>query len=83
MHEYVGAYYRNLSLDEFGEDENAWLSRYGNIHNVVEGCHSHQKDRPCLDAVRVRTIRKARNLEALSMLSEAILAPTSVKNSMN
>ena len=80
QHEYVGAYHRNLSLKDFREDEAGWLRRYGAMHNVVEGCHGHQKDWLDLDNLRARGLRKARVHASLVMLSEALVAYTRVQN---
>jgi len=44
QHEYVGAYYRNRSLEEARIDNRGWRERYAQLHNMVEGSHGHQKD---------------------------------------
>lgn len=80
QHEYVGAYYRNTSLNEFYEDGKSWLKLYVPMRNVVEGSHGHQKDWLDLDNLRVRGLQKARLHTALSMLSEAMVAYTRVQN---
>ena len=82
QHEYVGAYYRNTSLNEFCRDQLRWLKLYVSMRNVVEGSHGHQKDWLDLDNLRVRGLRRARLHTALSMLSEAMVAYTRVQNSV-
>lgn len=79
QHEYVGAYNRNLCLEEFRADEDGWLSRYRALHNVVEGCNGHQKDWLGLDSLRARGLRRAKLHTALVMLSEALVAYTRVQ----
>ena len=74
QHEYVGAYYRNLSLSEFRRDRHGWLGRYVPLRSVVEGCHGHQKDWLDLDNLKVKGLWKARLHTALCMLSEAAVA---------
>jgi len=74
QHEYVGAYYRNLSLSEFRRDRRGWLGRYVPLRSVVEGCHGHQKDWLDLDNLKVKGLWKARLHTALCMLSEAAVA---------
>ena len=83
QHEYVGAYYRNLSLTEFDEDGEGWLNLYVPMRNRVEGSHGHQKDWLNLDNLRDRGFQKARLHTALSMLSEAMVAYTRVQNGVN
>jgi hypothetical protein len=80
QHEYVGAYYRNTSLEEFWADKAGWLKLYVPMRNVIEGSHGHQKDWLDLDNLRVRGLRKVRLHTALSMLSEAMVAYTRVQN---
>ena len=80
QYEYVGAYYRNVSLSEFWRDERGWLKLYTSMRNMVEGSHGHQKDWLDLDNLRVKGIQKARLHTALSMLSEAVIAYTRVQN---
>jgi len=78
--EYVGAYYRNASLDEFWTDKKPWLKHYVSMRNMVEGSHGHQKDWLDLDDLRDRGLRKARLHAALTMLSEAMVAYTRIQN---
>lgn len=73
QHEYVGAYYRNLSLNQFNEDGESWLNLYTTMRNMVEGSHGHQKDWLDLDNLRDRGLQKAKLHTALSMLSEGRL----------
>jgi len=80
QHEYVGAYYRNISLDEFWMDKRRWLKRYVQMRNLVEGCNGHQKDWLDIDNLRVRGLQKAKLHTCLSMLSEAMVAYTRVQN---
>jgi len=80
QHKYVGAYYRNMSLEEFRLDDEMWLERYAQLHNVVESSHDHQKDRLGLDDLRGRGLRKAMAHTALTMLTEAMVAYTGVQN---
>jgi len=80
QHEYVGAYYRNISLNEFHRDERGWVKLYVSMRNMVEGSHGHQKDWLDLDNLRVKGFEKARLHTALSMLSEAMVAYTRVQN---
>jgi hypothetical protein len=80
QHEYVGAYYRNISLSEFCQDGKRWLKTYVSMRNTVEGSHGHQKDWLDLDNLRVRGLQKAMLHTALSMLSEAAVACTRVQN---
>lgn len=80
QYEYVGAYYRNISLKEFRRDERGWVKLYVSIRNMVEGSHGHQKDWLDLDNLRVKGFEKARLHTALSMLTEAMVAYTRVQN---
>jgi len=80
QHEYVGAYYRNLSLSEFSQNKRGWVKLYVSMRNVIEGSNGHQKDWLDLDNLRVKGLRKARMHTALSMLSEAMFAYTRVQN---
>jgi len=80
QHEYVGAYYRNRSLEEFQRDSESWLERYAQLHNMVEGSNGHQKDWLSLDDLRGRGLRKAVIHAALTMLTEAMVAYTRVQN---
>jgi len=80
QHEYVGAYYRNLSLSEFRRDERGWVKLYVSMRNMFEGSHGHQKDWLDLDNLRFRGLRRAMLHTALSMLSEAMVAYTRVQN---
>jgi len=80
QHEYVGAYYRNVSLSEFCQDGKRWLKMYVSMRNAVEGSNGHQKDWLDLDNLRVRGFRKARLHTALSMLSEVMVAYTRIQN---
>lgn len=82
QYEYVGAYYRNASLDEFWADKRPWLKHYVSMRNGVEGSHGHHKDWLDLDGLRDRGLRKARLHAALTMLSEALIAYTRVQNSV-
>jgi len=74
QHEYVGAYYRNISLSEFCQDKRGWVKLYVSMRNVVEGSNGHQKDWLDLDNLRVKGLQKARLHTALSMLNEAMVA---------
>jgi len=58
QYKYVGAYYRNRSLEEFRMDNRGWSERYAQLHNVVEGSHGHQKDWLNLDDLRGRAYAK-------------------------
>jgi hypothetical protein len=80
QYDYVGAYFRNLSLDEFRQNKRGWIKLYVSMRNVIEGSNGHQKDWLDLDNLRVRGLRKARLHTALSMLSEAMFAYTRVQN---
>jgi len=80
QHDYVGAYYRNVSPSEFCQDTSDWMKPYVSMHNVVEGCHDHQKDWLDLDNLRDKSLRNARLHVALTMLSEAIVAYTRAQN---
>lgn len=80
QYEYVGAYQRNLSLEEFRADKAAWLGRYRAMRNVVEGSNGHQKDWLGLGSLRARGLGKARLHTALAMLSEAMVAYARVQN---
>lgn len=82
QHEYVGAYYRNLSLAEFRMDRRGWLGRYVPPRSVVEGCHGHQKDWLGLGDLREKGLRRARLHVALCMLSEAAVAYIRVQHGM-
>jgi len=80
QHEYVGAYYRNVSLSEFCQDGKSWLKIYVSMRNAIEGSNGHQKDWLDLDNLRVKGLRKAMSHTALSMLTEAMVAYTRVQN---
>ncbi|MBM3120407.1 MAG: hypothetical protein FJ006_12850 [Chloroflexi bacterium] len=80
QYEYVGAYYRNLSLDEFRRDKRGWIKLYVSMRNVIEGSNGHQKDWLDLDNLRVKGLQNARLHTALSMLSEALFAYTRAQN---
>ena len=80
QYKYVGAYYRNRSLEEARIDNRGWLERYAQLHNVVEGSHGHRKDWLGLDDLRGRGLRKAMIHTALTMLTEAMVAYTRVQN---
>ena len=80
QHEYVGAYYRNISLDEFCQNKRGWVKLYVSMRNVIEGSNGHQKDWLDLDNLRVKGLQKAMLHTALSMLSEAMFAYTRVQN---
>jgi len=80
QYEYVGAYYRNLSLNEFRQNKRGWIKLYVQMRNVIEGSNGHQKDWLDLDNLRVKGLRKAMLHTALSMLSEAMFAYTRVQN---
>jgi len=80
QHEYVGAYYRNLSLNEFHRDKSSWIKLYVSMRNMIEGSHGHQKDWLELDNLRTRGLQKAKLQTALSTLSEATVAYTRVQN---
>ena len=80
QHEYVGGYYRNMSLTEFRRDRRGWLRCYVPLRSVVEGCHGHQKDWLDLDNLKVKGLWKARLHVALCMLSEAAAAYVRVQN---
>ena len=80
QHEYVGAYYRNQSLNALCLDERGWLGPYAFLRNVVEGCHGHQKDWLDLDNLKTKGLRRARLNAALCMLSEAAVAYIRVQN---
>ena len=80
QYEYVGAYYRNLSLDEFRRDKRGWIKLYVSMRNLIEGSNGHQKDWLDLDNLRVKGLQNARLHTALSMLSEAMFAYTRVQN---
>jgi len=83
QYKYVGAYYRNRSLEEARIDNGRWRERYAQLHNRVdrvEGSHGHQKDWLGLDDLRSRGLRKAMIHTALTMLTEAMVAYTRVQN---
>jgi len=80
QYEYVGAYFRNLSLNEFRQNKRGWIKLYVSMRNVIEGSNGHQKDWLDLDNLRFKGLRKARLHTALSMLSEAMFAYTRVQN---
>jgi len=80
QYEYVGAYYKNLSLTEFRQNKRGWIKLYVQMRNVIEGSNGHQKDWLDLDNLRVKGLQKARLYTALSMLSEAMFAYTRVQN---
>lgn len=83
QHEYVGAYYRNLSLAEYSKDRRGWLRCYGPPRSAVEGCHGHQKDWLGLDDLKETGLRKARLHAALCMVSEAAVALVKVQNGVS
>jgi len=79
QHEYVGAYYRNVSLSEFWRYGQGWVRLHISMRNMVEGSHGHQKDWLDLDNLGVKGLQKARLQKALSVLSEAMVAYTRVQ----
>ncbi len=79
QHEYVGAYYRNLSLAEFRKDQKGWKSVYAPPRSFIEGSHGHQKDWLGLDDLVEKGLRKAKLHAALCMLCEAAVACTRVQ----
>lgn len=79
-HEYVGDYYRNVSLAEFLADEQSWMLRYGPPRSVIEGSHGHLKDWLELDAFAERGLFKAQLHVALCMLCEAAVALTKLQH---
>ena len=83
QHEYVGAYYRNQSLDALYADERGWLGPYCFMRSIVEGCHGHQKDWLNLDDFRDKGLRKVMLHAALCMLSEAVVACVKTQNGVS
>jgi hypothetical protein len=74
QHEYVGDYFRNMSLATFQSDNEGWMRRYGPPRSVIEGTHGHQKDWLELDGFGDKGLFKARLHVALCMLCEAAVA---------
>ncbi|MBS7615241.1 hypothetical protein KEJ18_05885 [Candidatus Bathyarchaeota archaeon] len=56
QHEYVGAYYRNLSLTEFRQNRRGWVKLYVQMRNVIDGSNGHQKDWLDLDNLKVKSL---------------------------